>query len=467
MSRMDGWVRSALASVPITFLVLLRILYGVLNLVLVGLYHHHGMIERYYVEPRMHFTYPGFSWVAPWPGDGMVWHHAALAVLATLVALGLFYRVAIVLLTVGLAHVFLIEQARYLNHYYLNVLVGALLAIMPAHRAWSLDARLRPALRAQVTPAWTRWILMLQLGLVYFYAGVAKLDGDWIRGLVLVRELRSKADLPWIGPVFTTDWIAPAMSWGGLLLDLLVVPLLLWRTTRWLAFAVAAGFHLTNATLFRIDIFPWFMLGATFLLFFTDRLPSIGATSSGSTAIGAPSRGQRVLLGVVAVYAVVQMLVPLRHHLYPGNANWTDHGHDFSWRMMLRAKTGWVRQVVATYDGPDGTRVTEAIGIPRDPAFWATHWQFRKMAQSPDLILQFCHDQARRLREAGHTGVEIRADVVASLNGRDFQPLIDPTVDLAACGRSPFDRRWIVPLTTDPPPLAELIRRLDEREEPR
>jgi hypothetical protein len=474
----------------VAFLAGLRILYGALNVVLVWLYHHHGMITRYYVEPRMHFTYPGFGWVSPWPGDGMYWHHAALAGLSVLVMVGLFYRVAILLLALGLAHVFLIEQARYLNHYYLNILVGVLLACMPAHRAWSVDARLRPRIRAGTVAVGTRWLLQVQIGLVYVYAGVAKLDGDWLRGLVLVRELRMKSELPIIGPLFATDWIAPVMSWGGLLLDLLVVPLLLWRRTRWVAFGAAATFHLANATLFRIDIFPWFMLGATFLLFFSDLLPDLGrderkavprpTNESSASARGnewwslptgrrrlnewwsLPTGRRRLWVGLAVLYAVVQMVVPLRHHLYPGQANWTDHGHDFAWRMMLRAKTGHVREVTARYRTPDGRVITEAIGIPRDPGFWANHWQFRKMAQTPDMILQFCRWHAGELRRAGNTEVEIRADVVASLNGRPPQPLIDPGANLAACSRSPFrSHKWIVPLATPAPALSELLERLD------
>lgn len=459
-SATPGLSRRAFTPVDGTFLGLFRILFGILNIVLVWLYHQHGMIRRYYIDPPQHFTYYGFDWVKPWPGDGMYWHYAGLAVLSALVAVGLFYRVAILLLALGLAHVFLIEQARYLNHYYLNVLVAGLLCVLPAHRSLSLDAHLRPAIRRSTAPAWALWILRFQVGIAYFFAGVAKFDSDWLNGLVLVRTLRMKTELPLVGSIFGTSWISPFMSVGGLLLDLLVVPLLLWKRTRVLAFTVAAAFHVTNAVLFRIDIFPWFMLGATYVLFFSDRLPF--ARRSRPDATPARFTPHRATIAVLALYVGIQTFLPLRHHLYAGNTNWTDRGHDFAWRMMLRAKTGYVRRVTTTYRDSSGVRVSKTIGIPEGPAFWARHWQFRKMAQTPDMILQFCHAQADALRRAGYTNVEIRADVLASLNGRPYQPLVDPEANLADASRSPFARwDWILPLTTPAPTLDELLLRLD------
>ncbi len=492
MSRL---VRRALEPTSIVFLVYLRVIFGALNLVLIWLYYRHGLIERYYVSPAQHFTYPGFGWVHPWPGDGMYWHYAALAVLSALVTVGLFHRAAIVLLCVGLAHLFLIEQARYLNHYYLNVLIAFLLILVPAHRAGSLDALRRPTTRAGTAPTWTLWLLRFQVSLPYVFGGIAKIDREWLRGLALLSELRTNVDRPIVGPLFATDWIAPFMSWGGLLLDLLVVPLLLWRRTRVLAFTFATAFHLTNATLFRIDIFPWFMIGATYVLFFPDRLPFarrvVHDPARGPTAAresnsestydsspdpdpGAPVRPvepspsrhasrHRLTATLVGAYVIVQILVPLRHHLYPGVTNWTDHGHDFAWRMMLRAKSGHVRRVRVSYLDPQGRYESRDLPLPSDRSFWVHHWQYRKVAQTPDMILQLCHWQAARLRAQGCTRIDVRVDAIATLNGRPYQPLIDPGVNLAEVFRSPFEStRWIMRLTTPPPTFREALEALDD-----
>ena len=228
-NKANNLVARAFAPIGITFLVYFRILYGVLNVYLVWLYYSRGMIEKYYILPELHFTYWGFGWVRPWSGNGMYWHYAALALLSILVALGLFYRVAIVLLRIGLAHLFLMEQARYLNHYYLNVLIALMLIFLPADRALSLDALRVPQLRTATTPAWILWILQFQVGIVYFFAGLAKFNWDWLSGLVLKPRLHLSSDFLLVGPLLNQDWMALFMSYGGLLLDLLVVPLLLWK----------------------------------------------------------------------------------------------------------------------------------------------------------------------------------------------------------------------------------------------
>ena len=66
---------------------------------------------------------------------------------------GLFYRMAAPLFFFMVTYVFLIEQARYLNHFYLVCLIALVIAFVPAHRQFSLDSRLRPHLRTNVIPA--------------------------------------------------------------------------------------------------------------------------------------------------------------------------------------------------------------------------------------------------------------------------------------------------------------------------
>ena len=114
--------------------------------------------------------------------------------------------------------------------------------------------------------------------------------------------------------------------------------------------------------------------------------------------------------------------------------------------MLLRHKVGYPYSFVATYR-KDGQLHTMELSIPRDPEIWARHWQFRRMITNPDMILQFCHMNARELERRGCEDVEIRAHVEASLNGRKPEPLIDPDVNLAAVPRNLWHADWIAPLT--------------------
>ena len=62
------------------------------------------------------------------------------------------------------------------------------------------------------------------------------------------------------------------------------------------------------------------------------------------------------------------------------------------------------------------------------------------------MILQFAHHVAEDARQEGRAAVQVRAHVMASLNGREPQLLVDPEVDLAAQPRSLRRASWIVPL---------------------
>ena len=144
------------------------------------------------------------------------------------------------------------------------------MCFLPAERAFSVDALLRRKIRSDVVPAWTLWLLRAQVGIPYFYGGIAKLNSDWIHGGEPMRTwLRPLAKCQ-VGPIFTADWVVYGFVIGGLLLDLLVVPLLLWRRTRLFAFAAAVVFNLINAVIFDIGIFPWLMLGALLIFFPPD-----------------------------------------------------------------------------------------------------------------------------------------------------------------------------------------------------
>jgi hypothetical protein len=143
-------------------------------------------------------------------------------------------------------------------------------------------------------------------------------------------------------------------------------------------------------------------------------------------------------MGLLAGYLAIQVLVPLRHFLYPGNVSWTEEGHRFSWHMKLRDKEAEV-QFLATDPSTGRT-----WGI--DPLQTLGFDQYSEMSTRPDMILQFSHHLAAQLQARGHERIEIRARVMASLNGRRPQLLIDPSVDLAAQPRSLLPADWIVPL---------------------
>ena len=442
-------------------LAVFRMLFGAIMLWEVWRYFSNGWIDRYFIEPNFHFTYYGFGWVQPWPGNGMHWHFAGLGVLAACIMLGVFYRIATPLFFLGFTYVFLLEQARYLNHFYFVALLAFLLCLVPAHRVWSLDSWLTNAHVSQTVPTWSLWLLRTQVGIVFVGASVAKWNGDWIRGQPLHLWLGERTDFAVIGRFFDEMWTALLFSWGGLLLDLFVVPFLLIPFTRPFALLAAFGFHFMNSKLFTIGIFPWLALGTALLFFPPDwprrlarrirerrlRLPRPPLVSR----VLLPPRGWSLspariaLLAGLGLFLAVQIFMPLRHWLYPGNVSWTEEGHRFAWHMKLRDKSADARFFASD---PASGRSGEI-----DPLLYLTDWQYDEMAARPDMIVQFAHHIERDARETfGVRDVKVTAQVEASLNGREFQRMIDPKTDLSEVETSPFTTAdFIEPLRTPLP----------------
>ncbi len=417
-------------------LAVFRLAFGLLMFFEAVVYLKRGWVRALFIEPKFHFTYLGFDWVKPWPGNGMIIEFVVLAVAALLVAAGLFYRIAALLLFLTLSHIFLVDAAEYLNHLYLICLIAFLMIFVPAHRTWSLDALRRPAIASGTLAACWLWLMRIQIGIPYVYGGIAKLNGDWLRGEPLGMWLAKRADFPWIGPWLKEKWVAYFFSYSGLALDLAFVPLLLWKRTRPMAYVLVLCFNAMNGWLFEIGVFPWMMAAAS-LLFFPPSWPRFGSRTKESGP-GSPSvTVSKPVLAAIAVYLTLQIVVPFRHWLYPGEVAWTEEGHLYSWRMKLRDKQSDLAFRVR--DSKSGYQ------WEIEPGDFLTPRQKARMPGMPDLIHQFAIHIRDEYRKLYNMEVEVHVDTKVSLNGRVSAALIDPNADLAKEARNPWPKRWITP----------------------
>ena len=423
-----------------------RIAFGALGVIAAIRFAARGWIDEFYIAPEHHFTYSGFWWVQPWPGWGMYAHFALLGLAALGVALGYRYRLSIAAFFLLFTWVELLDKTTYLNHYYLVSLLSFLMIFMPLHRTASLDARRSPHRLNGTVPVWVVWTLRAQLGAVYLFSGIAKLNPDWLFHAQPLRIwLYNNSDIFLIGALLREPWTAWAMSWAGAAFDLTIVGWLLWRRSRPWAYAVVVVFHVLTWLLFPIGMFPWIMMAAALIFFPPDwprrladlrRRTSVGTASFVHYKTGV-SWATRLAVVALVLFALVQVLVPLRHWAYPGNVRWNEDGYRFSWRVLLTEKTGHARFRVL-----DPSTGQERLVYPDE---YLTPLQVERMATHPDMVLATAHIIAKDFESRGVPGPEVRADVSVAFNGRQSAPFIDPTVDLARVEPGIWPKRWVLP----------------------
>lgn len=429
-------------------LVVYRWLFGCLVLYGWGWSLYKGDLQTRYLEPTFFFHYYGLEWLPP-PSEGILYGIYAAWLLGGIgIILGAWYRCSMALFFTAFTYLHLVDATNYINHYYAISLFALLLGLAPAHCWASVDSWRKPHLRQSHAPVVYLWALRAQVAIIYGFAALAKCHPDWLfRALPLRIWFVQSQDFPLIGGLLGYWEVAWLASWGGMLFDATIVGWLSIRKIRPWAYAAVWGFHGLTGWLFNIGLFPWVMITAT-VLFFSGEEQREGLTRMGwrlpRQATSRFPKVSRGTLGLLTVYFVCQLALPLRHYvLYTGNPLWTEEGYRFSWWVMLVEKEGTAQFIVE--DPSDGRQWLV------DNKVFLTPFQEKRMSVRPDHLLQFAHYLAGYYREQYQIVTPVvRAEVYVTLNGRMSQRLIDPKVNLAAEARTWRPKSWILPLEEAP-----------------
>jgi hypothetical protein len=425
-----------------------RVAFGLIMLISTLRFISRGWIREFYLTPKFFFTFYGFGWVRPFGAEGMYLLFAVMAVACLFIMLGLWYRLSIITFFAVFTYVELIDKTYYLNHYYFVSIISFLLMWVPANRYFSLDVLRKPSLKVTHVPSWTITIFKLQLCIVYFFAGLAKVNYDWlIAAMPLKIWLPANADLPLIGPLLTREWIAVFFSWVGAVYDLCIWYFLLKTNTRGVAYFFVVVFHIFTTWFFKIGMFPYVMIALT-IIFFSEnfhvqlirRMHSVFARH---TTIESPRYlevhpvKRRLILAILGIYFVLQLLLPFRYLLYPGNLFWTEEGYRFSWRVMLMEKGGTAFFYVKD---PASGRTDEVVNRHH-----LTALQEKMMETQPDMILQYAHYLSDVYKKKGIKDPVVTVQSYVTLNGSGSRLFIDSTIDLSKQKEGFANNSWVRP----------------------
>jgi hypothetical protein len=264
--------------------------------------------------------------------------------------------------------------------------------------------------------------------------------------------LPSKYDLPFIGNSFMQqEWFHFAMSWGGMLYDLSIPFLLLYKRTRVFAFFLVVFFHVFTRVLFPIGMFPFIMIISALIFFEADfhqkiinKISHYLPTKNDVLIISNYTFSKikkKIIFPVLGLFLLFQILFPFRSLLYPGELFWTEEGYRFSWRVMLMEKAGYANFKVVD----EKTKKSFYV----DNKDFLTPFQEKQMSHQPDFILEYAHYLGNHFKSQGHKNVQVFVESYVALNGRLSTVYINPKTDLYQEKKSLQHKEWIIPFSSE------------------
>lgn len=402
-----------------------------------------GWVKNVLINPKINFNFIGFDWLQPLPGYGMYIYFFIMGTLGVCIALGYKYRFSIISFTVLWTVVYLMQKTSYNNHYYLLILISLIMCFFPAHTNYSIDAKQNQSIRSNSMYSYIKWIVVAQLFIVYTYASIAKLYSDWFDLGIIKLLMKGKTNYYLIGDLLQQPWLHAIICVFGIAFDLLIIPALLWKPSRKTAFCLAIFFHLFNAIVFQIGIFPFLSLAFCAFFFEAETLRNIflkNKTLYLDNKIVVPSSKNTIII-ISGVYIFIQLLLPIRHHFIKGDVLWTEEGHRMSWRMMLRSRKGRIQFFVVNKADNRSTRVPLNL--------YLTKKQKRRIGAYPDFIWQFAQHLKKEYAQKGEDVAVYAKKSTVSINGKPFQNFIDPQIDLANESWNHLKTNaWILPSET-------------------
>ena len=409
-----------------------------------------GWIETIYIEPSFHFSYYFFEWIKPIGGYTYLLFFIC-GVSAFMVAIGYRYKLSIIIFFLSFTYIELMDKTTYLNHYYFISILSFLMIFLPANNSYSLDSITRNINYTKVYK-WNVDVIKLLLFIVYFYSGLAKINSDWlIEAQPLKIWLTSNYDLPVIGELMQKTWIHYLMSWGGMIYDLSIAFLLIYKKTRLFAFMLVIFFHVFTAILFPIGMFPYIMIMGSVIFFSSNihknildylfdilGLSKFYKSDQMITMELKSFENRRSTLTIITIFFLIQFFFPFRYIFYPGELFWNEQGYRFSWRVMLIEKKGYTNFKVV-----DGQNKKSFYVNNED---FLTEFQERQMSFQPDFIIEFAHHLGDYYKSKGIEKVEIYCDSYVTLNGRMSKKFIDSEIDLLKEKNGFNHKKWIIPI---------------------
>jgi hypothetical protein len=400
-----------------------------------------GMVKKLFIDPHFFFSYRGLEWIKPLSSFGMHTIFVIIFLSAVLITIGWFYRWSAILFIGSFAYVVLIDRTNYLTYFYFVLLISIMLMLSPAHRLFSIDLIRKPALRVDYVPRWFILAFQIQIAMVFFFAGMAKLNSDWLFSgrpmAIWLYDIGSKYGLAntWVA---NSRILAVLFSWILIAFDFLIPHFLLDQRSSIKAFQIVVFVQLIGALLLPTGFFPVLLTLSCIVFLPVDVLHAAISRMSyflydifqfkgdvfkvGSSYL-LQFREKKLFPLFIFCFLAVQILLPVALFLKWGSAEWSDKAFAFSWKIGLHEKRGEIKFWAC--DSITGDEYLLNLNN------YLTPYQQERMIDNRELILQFArHLQHLPSITSTSNPMNLRAQASISFNGRKPVCIVDKNQDL-------------------------------------
>lgn len=421
---------------------LFRILFGGVLAYFFGELAFTGKGVDHYVDPIYLFRYPGFEWIPVLPDHLLMGVIYVGFVAAIMFAIGAFFRLSALVLSLSFIYTFLLDISYWNNHYYFYAMVTVVFIFTNAGNSLSLDSLLKPA-QQKPNSGWELWLFRFIVGVVFFYGGISKISNpDWLSNASASAIFTGSFERLGIELNSATfDFVTWFISLFGLIFDLLV-PFALISKKPWVRIIALIGFvpfNIANSFLLRIGTFPFALLGSIALYLHPTWLKKLGASVKTPISEDGLSKATSPIIWAFVVW---QLLFPLRHWLIEGNMFWTSEGKLYGWFMMSGSIKVISQDMYLSEYSDDGELLaTHHANLSN----FLKKEQMRTLGHWPFLIPDFARFMKREAELAGMKNVKVTADILISRNRKKARHIVSPKVDLASLKKNPWGHDpWIL-----------------------
>ena len=423
LKQLEIWMNTAVSS---TSIILFRIVFSTILLIQTFYFFYNDFISENIIKPFILF--PFIEGLNPASELTLI----IIGVIMLIANIGMIFnktaKAALLVFCSCFTYFWLLDKGYFNNHYYFISIICFLLFLINPQSSFKQNI---------LVPRMSLLALQVMVVMVYCISGINKLNPYWLFDLQPMTHILEVKYEVTNNPIFTQKWLLIAMCYSGLLFDLFIGFLLIFKQTRVLGFIFVISFNIINFYLFRdigeIGLFPFLMISTLILFINPNKIRNILKLKNQKQHFIETSN---LIKKFILLFLIIQAILPFRHIFFKGNVDYTGVGQRFSWRMKIMYK----ESIIEYFISDKLSQQKYSVDISK----MLTPMQYNNLKYYPDLIIPLANkikSEARKKFNIKHP--KITCNYQTAFMGKNPQLLFSPEIDLTKIATKKLTHEWL------------------------